>query len=117
MRSAGALVQTHPMIASSVVISKSRSIGQMSPPEKLGSRWSSTVPQTHPGRVLSCSTQVRPLRLFSRERSPLTRPIGGPGQSGIDGIISASFGLTLNNLTGGYYDIVSWDPRGVGRTT
>jgi hypothetical protein len=59
MGSAGALVQTHPRITSSVVISKFPSIGQMNPPEKLGSQWPSTVLQTHPGRVLSFITQVR----------------------------------------------------------
>jgi len=43
------------------------------------------------------------------------RPAGGPGESGVDLVLD--YGATLSNLTGGYYDIVSWDPRGVGYTT
>lgn len=46
---------------------------------------------------------------------PLTRHTGGPGESGID--LIAGYGQLMSNLTGGYYDIVSWDPRGVGYTT
>ena len=115
MGSTGVLVQTHPTTTSSVVISRSLSIGRMDPPGKLGSRLPNTVRRTHPGRVLFFPTQVCPLLSFSRERSPLTRLTGGPGEPGISHVIG--FGELLSNLTGGYYDIVSWDPRGVGYTT
>ncbi|KAF9648255.1 hypothetical protein BDM02DRAFT_3115743 [Thelephora ganbajun] len=71
--------------------------------------------QNHRERVFSFPTQVRPLLLFCRERSLLTGPTGGPGGSGIELILG--YGQILSNLTGGYYDIVSWDPRGVGYTT
>ena len=39
---------------------------------------------------------------------------GGPGASGVDTILS--LGPSISKLSGGYYDIVSWDPRGVGKT-
>ncbi|KDQ17322.1 hypothetical protein BOTBODRAFT_30140 [Botryobasidium botryosum FD-172 SS1] len=39
---------------------------------------------------------------------------GGPGGSGLDYILET--GKTLSEYTGGQYDIVSWDPRGVGAT-
>ena len=115
MVSAGALVQAQPAIKSRVVFTKSLSIGGRIPPEKLGSPSQSMVPRTHPGRVPSLPTRVRPLLSFSGERPPLTHLIGGPGGSGIDLILG--YGPLLSNLTGGYYDIVSWDPRGVGYTT
>lgn len=115
MASSGVLVQAHPTIASSAVILKSLSIGRMIPPEKLGSELPGIARRTHPGRVLSLPTQVRSLLPLLRERSPLTRLTGGPGGSGIDLILG--YGQLMSNLTGGYYDIVSWDPRGVGYTT
>ena len=40
---------------------------------------------------------------------------GGPGGSGLDSLdVDAD---VLVNLTGGVYDVVSWDPRGVGSLT
>ncbi|KAG8933401.1 hypothetical protein FRC02_011936 [Tulasnella sp. 418] len=41
---------------------------------------------------------------------------GGPGGSGFDFLYDAPSEL-LSNITGGNFDIVSWDPRGVGMTT
>ncbi|KAI0807372.1 TAP-like protein-domain-containing protein [Fomes fomentarius] len=39
---------------------------------------------------------------------------GGPGVSGLQGLVDNKNTLLL--VTGGFYDIVSWDPRGVGLT-
>ncbi|KAL4953880.1 Alpha/Beta hydrolase protein [Aspergillus filifer] len=47
-----------------------------------------------------------------RKGSLLTNP-GGPGSSGIDFLANGA-AEGISNVTGGYYDIVSWDPRGVG---
>ncbi|KAG8696109.1 hypothetical protein FRC08_007355 [Ceratobasidium sp. 394] len=41
---------------------------------------------------------------------------GGPGESGVEWILSDDI-LLLNAGSGGQYDIVSWDPRGIGQTT
>lgn len=41
---------------------------------------------------------------------------GGPGASGVD-FVSAGAGAAISTLTGGLYDIIGWDPRGVGATT
>ena len=68
--SAGVLVQTHPAMLSSVVISKFPSIGRRNPPEKLDSRSPSMVLQTQTGRVLSLPTQVRLPLSFSSMRPP-----------------------------------------------
>ncbi|CAE6414083.1 unnamed protein product [Rhizoctonia solani] len=40
---------------------------------------------------------------------------GGPGESGVEWVLSDDMLLLLNG-TGDQYDIVSWDPRGVGST-
>ncbi|EUC55050.1 hydrolase, putative [Rhizoctonia solani AG-3 Rhs1AP] len=40
---------------------------------------------------------------------------GGPGGSGVQWVLSDVMSLILNG-TGGRFDIVSWDPRGVGNT-
>ncbi|KAJ8481327.1 hypothetical protein ONZ51_g6079 [Trametes cubensis] len=40
---------------------------------------------------------------------------GGPGQSGL--AVLDAFGPMVLALTGGHYDVVSWDPRGVGPLT
>ncbi|KAG8933516.1 hypothetical protein FRC02_011716 [Tulasnella sp. 418] len=40
---------------------------------------------------------------------------GGPGGSGVSAI-SGGDGEFISNITGGFYDIVSWDPRGVNNT-
>lgn len=65
MVSAGALAQAHPAIVTSVVISKFPLIGRVNPPEKPDSRSPSMVLPTHPGKVFSSPTQVRPLPSFS----------------------------------------------------
>lgn len=41
---------------------------------------------------------------------------GGPGASGVN-FIAASAGVAISQLTGGLYDIIGWDPRGVGAST
>ncbi|CAE6452473.1 unnamed protein product [Rhizoctonia solani] len=38
---------------------------------------------------------------------------GGPGGSGVDTILSSRVG-TISEAAGGQYDILSWDPRGIG---
>jgi len=111
----GVFVQAHPRMGLGVVISKFPSIGQTNPPERLDSRSPNTALQNHPGRVSPyVPIQVR-LLSFSRMHvlSPLTHPTGGPGESGVNFTLTGASQL-LNRLTGGHYDIVSWDPRGVG---
>ncbi|KAM5541074.1 hypothetical protein V8D89_005385 [Ganoderma adspersum] len=39
---------------------------------------------------------------------------GGPGGSGLQALSSSPTASYLLSVTGGFYDIVSWDPRGVG---
>lgn len=41
---------------------------------------------------------------------------GGPAQSG-RGIVASAVGPSLFNMTGGEYDLIGWDPRGVGSAT
>lgn len=38
---------------------------------------------------------------------------GGPGASGLS-FVKAGAGAAISTLTGGFYDIIGWDPRGVG---
>ncbi|KAE8380441.1 hypothetical protein BDV26DRAFT_302872 [Aspergillus bertholletiae] len=47
-----------------------------------------------------------------RKGSLLTNP-GGPGSAGTDFLLNGA-GAGMSNITGGFYDIVSWDPRGTG---
>jgi len=54
-----------------------------------------------------------PLRFLARG-SPLIYFTGGPGGSGLQAI--AQIGLPFYEALRGAYDIVSWDPRGVGYT-
>ncbi|MEU7104157.1 alpha/beta hydrolase [Streptomyces sp. NPDC046215] len=51
----------------------------------------------------------------SARRGTLLVIAGGPGTSGVDRL--AAKGPTLRQRTGGSYDLVSIDPRGVGRST
>ena len=115
MGSHGALAQARPTINSSAVITKSPSIGRTTPLEKRDSASPCILPQILPGRVLSSLTLVRTLLRSYKEPSPLTPLKGGPGGSGVEFLVGE--GKILSNMTGGYYDIVSWDPRGVGYTT
>ena len=39
---------------------------------------------------------------------------GGPGVSGVTRLIQSGFGLTLRGLLQGKFDVVAFDPRGVG---
>ncbi|CAG8107543.1 unnamed protein product, partial [Penicillium nalgiovense] len=47
-----------------------------------------------------------------RKGSLLTNP-GGPGASGASFVLNGA-GEAISNITGGFYDIIGWDPRGVG---
>ncbi|CAE6500443.1 unnamed protein product [Rhizoctonia solani] len=40
---------------------------------------------------------------------------GGPGGSGVDNMLGAAAEI-ISEIAGGQYDIVSWDPRGIGLT-
>ncbi|PVH80715.1 hypothetical protein DL98DRAFT_626699 [Cadophora sp. DSE1049] len=41
---------------------------------------------------------------------------GGPGASGLS-FVKAGAGAAISTLTGGLYDIIGWDPRGVGESS
>lgn len=114
----GVLVQMDPRMDSSVVLLKFPSIEQANPLERPDSRAvANTVLQSHPGKVFSLSIQICLLSFsWVHVRSPLAHPTGGPGESGVNFTLAGA-GQLLNRLAGGYYDIVSWDPRGVGLTT
>lgn len=58
------------------------------------SRYPATVPQSQ------------------RKGSILVNP-GGPGASGKNFVINGA-GAAISTLSGGYYDIIGWDPRGIG---
>ncbi|KAL3454273.1 hypothetical protein BJX65DRAFT_317936 [Aspergillus insuetus] len=49
----------------------------------------------------------------SQRKGPLLTNPGGPGSSGIDFLLNGA-GKGISTITGGFYDIISWDPRGVG---
>jgi pimeloyl-ACP methyl ester carboxylesterase len=48
-----------------------------------------------------------------RKGSLLTNP-GGPGASGVSFVLNGA-GQGISNITGGFYDIIGWDPRGIGK--
>ncbi|KAL3490310.1 hypothetical protein BJX62DRAFT_252110 [Aspergillus germanicus] len=50
---------------------------------------------------------------LSQRKGPLLTNPGGPGSSGIDFLLNGA-GEGISTITGGSYDIISWDPRGVG---
>ena len=91
----------------------------MTPPRGLAVYLSSKYTQLGSGKAHYLSTLVR-LRLrsaTSMSASPILSYdlIGGPGETGVGYV--ALDGMSLMNTTGGNYDIVSWDPRGVGSLT
>jgi len=55
-----------------------------------------------------------PLRFLARSSPLICFMAGGPGGSGVQAI--AQIGLPFYEALRGAYDIVSWDPRGVGYT-
>ncbi|KAG4443498.1 hypothetical protein IFR05_001068 [Cadophora sp. M221] len=52
---------------------------------------------------------------YQRLGSLLVNP-GGPGASGLS-FVQAGAGAGISTITGGFYDIIGWDPRGVGQST
>ncbi|KAF8333063.1 Alpha/Beta hydrolase protein [Cantharellus anzutake] len=54
------------------------------------------------------------LNATERRRGSIFVNPGGPGESGIENVIE--FALNYTELSGGFYDIVGFDPRGVGST-
>jgi len=55
-----------------------------------------------------------PLRLLFAASHSYPTFIGGPGESGLR--VIAGFGRAFSQGFQGAFDIVSWDPRGVGHT-
>jgi len=55
-----------------------------------------------------------PLRFLARS-SPLIYFTGGPGGSGV--LVISQIGLLFHEVLRGAYDLISWDPRGVGYTS
>ena len=70
-------------------------------PNKLGSVF------FNPGNAIVSSVQ----RLSTNPRFFT----GGPGGSGVEAV--AGLGEEFSQISHGYYDFISWDPRGVGHTT
>ncbi|KAK0108374.1 hypothetical protein ONS95_003185 [Cadophora gregata] len=52
----------------------------------------------------------------SRRLGSLLVNPGGPGASGVS-FVKAGAGAAISTLTGGVYDIIGWDPRGVGESS
>ncbi|KAI0893058.1 TAP-like protein-domain-containing protein [Annulohypoxylon nitens] len=48
------------------------------------------------------------------KRGSIILNFGGPGQDGLNSMLS--YAETMGPTTGGYHDLVSWDPRGTGNT-
>ncbi|KAI0743118.1 TAP-like protein-domain-containing protein [Daedaleopsis nitida] len=94
-------------------------------------QWGSCEPFGYPNTTLSCGLFAVPLDYHDpsagngriavikanatgeRQGTFFFNP-GGPGGSGLSNLVEGDFYETLLNFTGGNYDVVSWDPRGVG---
>ncbi|KAL7619812.1 hypothetical protein AAE478_010357 [Parahypoxylon ruwenzoriense] len=48
------------------------------------------------------------------KRGSILLNFGGPGQDGLNSMVS--YAPIMGPVTGGYHDLVSWDPRGTGNT-
>ncbi|KAI9048570.1 hypothetical protein LZ554_007403 [Drepanopeziza brunnea f. sp. 'monogermtubi'] len=81
-----------------------------------------TVPlEYETGTTSTATASIALIRYLStvaadqRLGSLLVNP-GGPGASGYS-FVQSGAGEAISNITGGLYDVVGWDPRGVGKST
>ncbi|KAI0743109.1 TAP-like protein-domain-containing protein [Daedaleopsis nitida] len=94
-------------------------------------QWGSCEPFGYPNTTLSCGLFEVPLDYHDRSAGHGRISVikanatgdrqgtfffnpGGPGGSGLASLVEGDFYATLLDFTGGNYDVVSWDPRGVG---
>ncbi|KAF5586550.1 tripeptidyl aminopeptidase [Fusarium pseudocircinatum] len=80
-----------------------------------------TVPLDYTGKYSSNTTTLNLIKLKATEKSTEKAPkgsiimnFGGPGASGVDGLLNIPPNVT--ELFGGQYDLISFDPRGTGKT-
>ncbi|KAF5628779.1 tripeptidyl aminopeptidase [Fusarium tjaetaba] len=77
-----------------------------------------TVPLDYTGKYSSNTTTLNLIKLKATEKSPkgsIILNFGGPGASGIDDL-RAYTREDASRLVGGQYDLISFDPRGTGKT-
>ncbi|PNP83431.1 hypothetical protein FNYG_02994 [Fusarium nygamai] len=77
-----------------------------------------TVPLDYTGKYSSNTTTLNLIKLKANEKSPKGSIIinfGGPGASGVDGLLKFPPNLASLFLDG-QYDLISFDPRGTGKT-
>ena len=67
------------------------------------------------GRTIALSVICRPASRPAQRIGSLFVNFGGPGVAGVATV--KRIGPRLNRLGGGRFDIVSWDPRGTGKST
>jgi pimeloyl-ACP methyl ester carboxylesterase len=67
------------------------------------------------GRQISLAVIRRPASRPARRIGSLFFNFGGPGASGVQAVEAT--GKQLDQVGGGRFDVVSWDPRGVGEST
>ncbi|KAF4960639.1 hypothetical protein FGADI_808 [Fusarium gaditjirri] len=76
-----------------------------------------TVPLDYTDEYNTSTTTLNLIRLRATEKCPKGSIIvnfGGPGYSGIESLLKS--GRDLSEIVGGHYDMISFDPRGTGRT-
>ncbi|KAG5752432.1 hypothetical protein H9Q69_003046 [Fusarium xylarioides] len=77
-----------------------------------------TVPLDYTGKYSSNTTTLNLIKLKATEKPPkgsIIMNFGGPGGSGIDGLLKITPD-TASLLFGGQHDLISFDPRGTGKT-
>ncbi|KAF9029310.1 hypothetical protein BDZ89DRAFT_1159852 [Hymenopellis radicata] len=72
---------------------------------------------TDPSDTRNATLYVAKYSVPKKTKGTLFVNPGGPGNSGVDFLMEEDTLDRLLSITGGMYDLVSWDPRGVGQKT